>query len=126
MFSTWPFVRLSVCYQTCECDTLTTDSPVANSLTGHARHHNITVIPVEYAHVQNARYVTLLTIYSCCHAKHRSIGDWSAANSSAPSCVIAKNSTLMSSARRLCCNTNARVQVGNFLLHRIQTTLCVR
>jgi len=35
-----------------------------------------------------------------CHAKHRRSGVWSAANNSAPSRVMAKNSPLMSSASR--------------------------
>jgi len=39
----------------------------------------------------------LRTTYSRCHAKHHNSGDRSAANSSAPSCVIAKHSALMSS-----------------------------
>jgi len=36
--------------------------------------------------------------YVCSHAKHRRSGGWSAANSSAYSCVITKNSALMLSA----------------------------
>jgi len=35
-----------------------------------------------------------ITYVLCTHAKHRRSGGWSAANSSSPSCVIAKNSAL--------------------------------
>ena len=79
----------------------TKDVAIANISRSACIH--IAVLPVEYARAE-CRSISILMsnyldtkMYSRCHAKqHRSV-DWSAANSSALSCVNAKNSALMSS-----------------------------
>jgi len=44
------------------------------------------------------RRMSVMSNYLCSRGKHRRSGGWYPANSSAPSCVVAKNSALMLSA----------------------------
>ena len=67
--------------------------------------HNSLIFPLEYAYVQNVCYVRLFRIHVRKNRrKCRRSGGRSAANNSAPSCIIAKNSQWY-----VICNGGARI-----------------